>query len=92
MFAPIITMDEVGDEQKPSPKGLEIIKSILHPRKAFYLGDTMDDIKAGVAADIPSIGVLPPQDKSEKLKDILQKEGAVAVLDSVTNLMKFLEK
>ena len=92
LFSPIITMDEVGKDEKPSPKGLEIIKSILNPKKIYYLGDTMDDIKAGMGANVPTIGILPPQDKSDELREILKKEGAVVVLSSVNELTDFLEK
>ena len=92
LFAPIITMDEVKEEQKPSPKGLEIIKNILKPEKIYYLGDTRDDIKAGISANVPTIGVLPPQDKSENLKNILKNDGAIGILNDVCDLIKFLEK
>ncbi|MCR4881509.1 MAG: aminotransferase class I/II-fold pyridoxal phosphate-dependent enzyme [bacterium] len=92
LFAPVITMDEVGEDQKPSPKGLEMIKAIVRPKKMYYLGDTRDDVKAGLAAEVPTIGVLPPQDKSEELKNLLKNDGAIGILDSVKNVEKFLEK
>ncbi len=93
LFAPIITMDDLADdEQKPSPKGLEIIKRIINPEKCYYLGDTRDDIKAGLGANITALGVLPPQDKSETLKKLLKEEGASEVLSSVNDLFNYLEK
>ena len=93
LFEPIITMDDVPeDKQKPHPEGLEKIKQILNPEKCWYLGDTRDDIKAGIAANIATIGILPPQDQSNELKNILKSEGAMVVLNSAKELLKFLEK
>ncbi len=93
LFEPIITSDDLSEEeQKPNPKGLEIIQKMLKPKRCWYLGDTKDDIKAGVAINIASIGVLPPQDKSETLKNIFKNEGAMVVLNSVKELDKLLEK
>ena len=93
LFDVIMTSDKLkDDEQKPSPKGLEIIKEIINPKKCYYLGDTRDDMFAGKSAKVNTIGVLPPQDKSEELKNILLKDNAIAVLSSVKELLKFLEK
>ena len=93
LFEPIITMDDVAiNEQKPHPAGLEQIKKIVVPKKCWYLGDPRDDIKAGLAANINTIGVLPPQDKSEELKNILINDGAMVVLNSAKDLSNFLEK
>ena len=93
LFEPIITMDDVAeDEQKPHPRGLEIIKKIVVPKQCWYLGDTRDDMKAGTAANVNSIGILPPQDKSKELENLLQNDGAMVVLNSVTQLANYLEK
>ena len=93
LFEPIITMDDLADdEQKPSPKGIEIIRDILKPKKCCYLGDTVDDMKAGISASVKPIGILPPQDKSEELENILKKQGAVVVLNSAKELFNYLEK
>lgn len=92
-FNPIITMKEVGlEHQKPDNLGLELIKKELNTTNIYYLGDTVDDIKAAVDSDVIGIGVLPPQDKSEELKSLLLKKGAKVVLDRVTELTEYLEK
>ena len=93
LFEYIMTSDKLKEnEQKPSPKGLEIIKEIINPKKCYYLGDTRDDMQAGAGANVKTIGVLPPQDKSEELKNILLSDKAITVLSSVKDLLKFLEK
>jgi len=93
LFDIIITSDLLQDEQqKPSPYGLNLIKSIVNPKKCYYLGDTKDDIKAGIEAKAETIGILPPQDKSEMLKDILKSEGAKIVFNETKEIIKYWEK
>ncbi len=93
LFEYIMTSDKLNEEDhKPSPKGLEIIKEIINPKKCYYLGDTRDDMQAGSAAHVNTIGVLPPQDKSDELKNILLGDNALTVLNNVKELLKFLEK
>ena len=49
-------------------------------------------MQAGTGANVKTIGILPPQDKSEELKNILLSDKAITVLSSVKDLLKFLEK
>lgn len=91
-FNPIITMHEVGlDHQKPDCRGLEIIKDKIITDKIYYLGDTVDDMTCAITANVNGIGVLPPQDKSEDLKNVLKSKNAMVVLNQVTDLAKFLD-
>lgn len=91
-FYPIITMDDVGfDRQKPDCLGLEIIKEKVIADKIYYLGDTVDDMECAKIAKICAIGVLPPQDKSDELKNLLKSKNAMVVLNQTTELIKFLE-
>jgi len=93
LFEYIMTSDKLQEcDQKPSPKGLEIIKEIINPKRCYYLGDTRDDMQAGASANVLTIGVLPPQDKSNELKNVLLQDGAITVLNSTQELLKFLEK
>lgn len=92
-FYPIITMDEVGfSRQKPDCFGLEIIKEKVITDKIYYLGDTVDDMECAKIAEICAIGVLPPQDKSDELKNLLKSKNAMVVLNQTTELIKFLEE
>lgn len=91
-FYPIITMQEVGlDRQKPDCFGLEIIKEKIITDKIYYLGDTVDDMTCAITANVVGIGVLPPQDKSEDLKELLKSKNAVVVLEQATDLEEFLK-
>ena len=92
-FYPIITMDEVGlHRQKPDCLGLEIIKEKIISDKIYYLGDTVDDMICAISANVAGIGILPPQDKSDDLKNLLKSENAMVVLEQATDLGKFLEE
>lgn len=92
-FYPIITMEEVGfNRQKPDCLGLEIIKEKVISDKIYYLGDTVDDMLCAITAQVCGIGILPPQDKSEDLKNLLKSKNAMVILNQVTDLEKFLEK
>lgn len=92
-FYPIVTMAEVGlDRQKPDCLGLEIIKEKIITDKIYYLGDTVDDMQCAITANVTGIGVLPPQDKSDDLKNVLKSKNAVVVLEKVQDLIKFLEE
>jgi histidinol-phosphate aminotransferase len=91
-FYPIITMDEVGlDRQKPDCLGLKIIKDKIITDQIYYLGDTVDDMSCAITADVNGIGVLPPQDKSEELKNLLNSKNAMVVLEQALDLEDFLK-
>lgn len=91
-FCPIITMYEVGeDRQKPDCLGIKLIKKQIITDKIYYLGDTVDDLACAHTANVIGIGVLPPQDKSQTLKDLLKSKGAMVVLDKVTDLIEFMD-
>lgn len=91
-FYPIITMEEVGfDRQKPDCLGLEIIKEKIISDKIYYLGDTVDDMLCATTAEVCGIGVLPPQDKSEDLKNLLKSKNAMVVLNQTVDLIEFMD-
>lgn len=92
-FHPIITLEDVSMEhQKPDTKGIEIIKEKIITDRIYYLGDTVDDMVCADSANVIGIGVLPPQDKSEELKNLLKSKNAVVILDKALDLEKFLEE
>lgn len=92
-FSMVIGADSVGeDHQKPDPKGANIIKSSVTSDRIYYMGDTVDDMHAAKSAGVIGVGCLPPQDKSQTLKDRLKAEGAYAVLNSTVELKDFLKK
>jgi len=90
-FYPVITMDDLSaDKQKPSPDGLLQIINIVNPLETYYLGDTHDDMISGKAAGVNPIGVLPPQDKTEELKNKMFEFGAKNVLQNTEDVVKLV--
>lgn len=92
-FYPIITFECVGwNNQKPDTKGVELIKEKVIANEIYYLGDTVDDANCARNANVKGIGVLPPRDKSDKLKQRLLEEGVITVLNTTTDLANFLKE
>lgn len=90
-FYPVVTLEDVSFEhQKPDCKGIEIIKEKIITDKIYYLGDTVDDMICAIKGEVTGIGVLPPQDKSDELRNLLKSKNAMVVLEQTTNLIKFL--
>ncbi len=93
LFFPIITTDDIPPNTgKPNPCGLNIIKEKLPASKYYYFGDTQDDMLAAKAAGYTPIGVLPPQDKSQNLINILTLKGAEHVLQSINDITTIAEQ
>ncbi len=93
LFFPVITTDDIPDgKEKPDPFGLNLTKEMTFSDNYYYFGDTPDDILAAKAANYTPVGVLPPQDKSEELKQLMQKTGAKYVIESINNLKTILEQ
>lgn len=89
-FYPIITLEDVGMEhQKPDSLGLELIKERIITDKIYYLGDTVDDMICASSALVVGIGILPPQDKSEDLRELLKSKNAMVVLNQTTDLVNY---
>ena len=92
-FYPMITFENVGwNHQKPDIKGVSIIKEKVIADEIYYLGDTVDDMICARNSKVNGIGVLPPRDKSEKLKSRLLEEAAITVLESTNDLPQFLSE
>ena len=89
-FKVVIAMEDIS-KQKPNPEGLIKILNQFSNSKAYYFGDSIDDIETAVAANINPIGVLPPQDKSSFLLNLLIKNGAKFVITDINNIMEALK-
>ena len=89
-FKIIIAMEDVSRE-KPNPEGLIKILNQFPDSQAYYFGDAVDDMKAASFAKIIPIGVLPPQDKSNKLKKLLIKNDAKTVLRNINGILEALK-
>ncbi len=89
IFRRAITMDDVK-KGKPDPEGLHLLLEGISPRDAVYLGDNIDDALAAKHARVPFLGVLPQGSEAHRHRAAtLRKLGALAVMNSVTDLEKF---
>lgn len=89
-FQKIIAMEDVS-KKKPNPEGILKIINGYKLKDAYYFGDMIDDMQSAASANVNGIGVLPPQDKSKKMKELLIKNGAVKVIDDINKLEGVLQ-
>lgn len=99
-FHPIITMDDLpAARQKPHPMGLEMIRERIITNEIYYLGDTVDDMISAKRAneeksqddlEIQCVGILPPQDKSDELRELLKSQNPMVVLNQTTDIEDYL--
>ncbi len=93
LFCPVITTDDIPQGMgKPNPIGLNIVKDMIIANEYYYFGDTTDDILCAKSAGYKAVGVLPPQDKSENLINLMKSKGAEEVINSVNDINLVLEK
>lgn len=83
-FEMLVCSDDLPEgHSKPSPMGIDRICKKIGTRNVLYVGDMPDDMVAASRAKIDSVGILPPQDKSNDLKNLLFSKGAVEVYDNI---------
>ena len=82
----LVTQDDVENE-KPHPEGLHKIAARHPGKELLYIGDTVDDARAGRAAGVTFIGIAGHENPNQEvLARLLTAEGAVAVLDNINQL------
>ncbi len=83
-FEDVVAMEDV-DQQKPNPEGLlELRRRHAPGRLAAYLGDTVDDARCSVAAEVPFIAILPAgQLQQEELAALFRQAGCQNVVGDV---------
>ncbi len=94
-FKAVIAREDTK-KQKPSPDGInQALKRFpkdIPGSIAFYFGDSVDDMKAAVNAGIKPIGVIPPQDTSSSLRNILIAHGAERIIENTNQILSVLEE
>jgi len=91
-FDIIITMqDYPEDKAKPNPFSINLALEKLERENAIYIGDSIDDMKAAQNAKIKPVGVMPPNNSSDRLKQLMKANGAIRILDNITEIEQILQ-
>jgi HAD superfamily hydrolase (TIGR01548 family) len=86
LFKIVIGSDDVVNP-KPHPEGLLTIFTLTDHGKCWYIGDTVDDAAAAQAAAVRFIGIADPDNpRYDELVELLNNEGAIAILDDINGL------
>ena len=84
-FATIVGVDDVTTP-KPHPEGLLKVKATVPHNKIWYVGDTIDDAKAGAAAGVPFIGIA----KHAVEIELLKQHGAAHIFEDINQMEAIL--
>ncbi|CAN5531258.1 HAD hydrolase-like protein [soil metagenome] len=93
-FPVMIAMEDTEGRGKPDPSGLlDALAQLsaregkeLNPERSAYVGDTVDDMRAALAARMLAIGVVPAGQDFKTHAEVLTRAGARAVLSSPDDL------
>ena len=89
LFDAILCMED--GPSKPEPDVVRVCMDRLGVKRAWMIGDTVDDIRAARAAGVVPIGVVPPGEHAEVARGALAGAGAARVLAVVDGLAAMLE-
>ena len=91
-FDPLVGADDVA-RGKPDPEGLYMIHNLFPDARLWYIGDTVDDARASLAAGVPFIGVAAPDVAfRDRLLALFRENRAVAVIDDINQLSSVLNQ
>jgi histidinol-phosphate aminotransferase len=89
LFDHMICMDDV-DHLKPDPEPVQACLTHLSVNRAWFVGDTPDDMVAGREAGVLPVGVVPPGETMDSVREPLRSAGASRVLASPEDLDQLL--
>lgn len=85
----LVAMEDVQNG-KPDPEGMNaILKELnINPDTACYFGDTYDDMRCAVRANVTAIAVLAPGADRSSMEKNFKEAGAVELLSSINDMLK----
>lgn len=86
----VITREDAALKPSPDPVLLAMTRVHGAEARAWYVGDTPDDMVAGRSAGAVPIGHAPPGSNVQALEDVLFDAGASRVLTSLDPLLEML--
>jgi HAD superfamily phosphatase len=87
---PVVMGDDRVAHSKPHPDGLLQLAKLYPDHKLVYLGDTVDDARAGKAAGVPFLGIITGHSPEAAQREVFTAEGAKAALRSVEELEEWI--
>lgn len=89
-FDPVMT-NEQCENLKPAPDGLVNILKQVPDAAMTMVGDNIDDCKAANGAGVRFVGISDPETpRADETSRLFRELGAVAVIDSVNELERYL--
>jgi phosphoglycolate phosphatase-like HAD superfamily hydrolase len=91
-FSAVVTMDDVPPGRgKPDPRGIRLALSRIGTAEGYYVGDSVDDIRAARAAGLVPIGVARLSDGSPGTGARLLAAGASRIISDINRIKEALE-
>lgn len=90
-FDVLIAMEDVEGKDKPEPYGINLALKKLDVKRAIYVGDDIDDIRAALLAKITSASVvMADAPDAERAIGRFQRTGSRHILNSVNEIGEVL--
>lgn len=89
LFGAVICMEDAP--RKPDPAPVRLAMKQLGVGTAWFLGDTVDDIRSGRSAGVLPIGVVAPGEPVAEIEASLIKAGAAVVWTAATDIERWLK-
>jgi len=91
-FAAVVTMDDLPPGKgKPDPQGILLALSRLGSERGYYVGDSVDDMRAARGAGLVPIGVVRPSDGRSGTEALLISAGASRIVPDINRIKEVLE-
>ncbi len=92
-FLELVTMDDVPQGRgKPDPFGLKLAMNSLRTHGGWYIGDTVDDMKAAEGAGMIPIGFINKSEEFNFLAFPLYQNGAQQVVRNFNELRRLFDE
>lgn len=90
LFEVVICREDAPLKPSPEPIALAMQRAQVCKARAWYVGDTPDDMVAARACEVVPIGHAPPGSDRATLDPALYQAGASRILDSLSPLLELL--
>jgi histidinol-phosphate aminotransferase len=92
LFDAVVTLEDCPQgKEKPDPYGIESAMEALGVRHAVYVGDTVDDLQAAIAASAIPAGVVRKGTQVRQQRELLSRYGAQVVLEDVNEIAEVVK-